>query len=398
MVDRPPYPIPENVNPGEYRCIVVPVPDDPTYIRVFAGVISDMTQWFNWARDEGKNGKECAQVWRDIYNEIDWSGKMGKCGCCPPPERKYRWTDDGHYQISDDGGVTWTDDSIADPRYSVPEFPPNPPEGAILDQCTYADSVVNIYKNQFVEAIEVGDDIQTIIGIIIGIISAVLGTVAAPLVYQIMAVVVGAILAYTIEAFQAAFTTDVWDRLRCNLLENMGTDGSFTQEQVDSIYARIGEEETGIVDFVLKHAVATFGAKGLTNAARSGFGSLEATCEECAPDPIVWFVKSDNSIVEVFPDEEGWFNVDTGASTAYPGLYYGTVYFQNPASPVWPTANCLRVTDWDPLTGTTTEEGVLKCSDGSYETYPFTSFCYGAYQRLDNEPWTARFKVLSPCP
>lgn len=359
MVDRPPYPIPENVNPGVYRCIVVPVPDDPTYMRVFAGVISDMTQWFNWARDEGKNGKECAQVWRDIYNEIDWSGTMGKCGCCPPPERKYRWTDDGHYQISDDGGVTWTDDSIADPRYSVPEFPPNPPEGAVLDQCTYADSVVQIYKVQFVEAIQVGDDIQTIIGIIIGIISAVLGTIAAPLVYQIMAVVVGAILAYTIEAFQAAFTTEVWDRLRCNLLDNMGTDGSFTQDQVDSIYARIGEEETGIVDFVLKHAVATFGAKGLTNAARSGFGSLEETCEECgecqANEPVIT-----NGVLVDYDPETCIFHYQSAplSGTNLLALYWET------------DDNCVIVTEHEGSGGTPINYTWLNCGSANYNSGP----------------------------
>jgi len=277
----PNFNLPEDPHPEEYRCIVIPVPDDETYVRVFAGLISQMTQWFNWQRDEENKGKECAQEWRDIYQEIDWSGNMSRCGCCPDEPLMYRWTEDGHYQSSDDGGVTWIDAPTSDPRYSVPMNPPVLPEGTVEPDCTYADSAVNVLKVQFVEAIEVGDDLQAIIGIIIGVLSAVLGTIAAPLVYQIMAVVAGAILAFTIEAFQDAFTEEVWDRLRCNLLDNMGADGSFTSDQVDEVYSRIGSEETGIVYLVLRQAIAAFGAVGLTNAARSGAGAADAECNEC---------------------------------------------------------------------------------------------------------------------
>lgn len=278
MPDRPPFPIPEVIDPPK-MCLQLCIPDDPTWKRVINGLLSELGQWYNWQRDEGRSGKELAQVWRETYNQIDWSNMSCCCGDNTP--LMYRWTEDGHYQSSDDGGTTWVDAPENDPRYSVPMFPPVLPEGVEEPECVYADSAVNVLKVQFVEAIEVGDSLQVIIGIIIGVLSAVLGTVAAPLVYQIMAVIAGAILAFTIEAFQDAFTTEVWDRLRCNLLDNMGADGEFSSSQVDEIYGRIGSEETGIVYLVLRQAIAAFGAVGLTNAARSGAGDVDADCSEC---------------------------------------------------------------------------------------------------------------------
>lgn len=315
MPDRPPFPIPEVIDPPK-MCLQLCIPNDQTWKRVINGLLSELGQWYNWQRDEARSGKQLAQVWRQIYNDIDWS----EMSCCCPETAplQYRWTEDGHYQSSPDG-VTWTDAPTSDPRYSVPLAPPVYGSGDAL-KCQYADGVVNVMKTQFVEAIEVGDDLQTIIGIIIGVLSAILGTVAAPLVYQIMAVVAGAILGATIEAFQDAFTTEVWDRLRCNIRDNMASDGSFSQANVDAIYSRINSDETGIAALTLKQAVAAFGTQGMTNAARTGNGAVDADCEACDPPTCFTMYEVFCEVGEIISVEDDHIVVECGASSITGGF------------------------------------------------------------------------------
>lgn len=61
------YLLPENVNPGVYRCIKVFYPDDPAYRRAVLGAISYLQSWFAWDRDDALTGKEAAAEFRIAY-------------------------------------------------------------------------------------------------------------------------------------------------------------------------------------------------------------------------------------------------------------------------------------------------------------------------------------------
>lgn len=320
MPDRPSFPIPEEIDPPQH-CLQLCIPNDPTWKAVIAGLLWQPAEWFNWQRDDEKSGKELAQVWRKIYAEIDWSDMS--CCCPEPTPKQYRWTDDGHYQTSDDGGVTWVDAPTEDPRYSVPLFPPLLPPDTVDNKCTYADSIVAIWKEDFVDAMEVGDSAAQILALVSGIILAVLGAIVAPLVIVLFNVVVPAIFAFGIEAFKAAYTEDVWNRLRCLLKDNMQEDGSFTQENVDAIYENI--EETGIVLYTLRQLVATHGAQGLTNAARSGRGAPDAECdcdESCNPE--IWTI-GNLGFTPFGTILEYGENYLIGEAQLYAGYYYLTM-------------------------------------------------------------------------
>lgn len=80
MPNQPNFPIPSEVNPDNTRCICIQVPDNDDWIRVFVGLLAQPTYWFNWQRDSLKQGKDCADVWTKLFDQIDWSDMS--C-CCP---------------------------------------------------------------------------------------------------------------------------------------------------------------------------------------------------------------------------------------------------------------------------------------------------------------------------
>jgi len=191
-----------------------------------------------------------------------------------------QFTADGHYQESTDGGTTYHDVPGKDPRNGATLPPPFLPEGTEEAECTYADSIVNKFINSWINATGEGEDLATVIAGILTFLAGILGALGA-----VVAVIVLAIAASVVEgtviAWKEAFTPDVWDRFRCNLHDNQQSDGSFTIADVDAIYARLGDEETGIVLISLRQMVAALGWQGLTIAARTGVGSPTAEC--CAP-------------------------------------------------------------------------------------------------------------------
>lgn len=199
-----------------------------------------------------------------------------------------QWTPNGHYQESTDGGTTYHDAPTKDPRNNVPLPPPFLPPDTVDASCTYADSIVNKLINDWINATGATEDQATVIEGVISFLAGVFGAfgvVAAAITLGIAILIV----AFTVAAWKAAFVSDVWNRLRCNLKDHMGSDGTFTQEDVDAIYTQLGSDETGIVKISLQGMIAALGAQGLTIAARAGYGSPSADCEDCTCVAVLGF-------------------------------------------------------------------------------------------------------------
>lgn len=326
MPYRPNFPIPENIDPPK-RCIQLCIPDDPTYMSVFAGLIYELTYWFNWERTDGNEGAQCANVWKEIYNSTDWS--IMSC-CCPEQEPfVIRITPEGVYQRSTDGGTTWTDSPQDDPRFTQPVYPPFLPPDTVAADCTYADSIVQVIKVNMVDTLEEGQNASAIIGVIVSALVGVLAVLAVSVIGAIVVAVLGgiavAIAGASIPAFKAAMTTDVYNRLRCNLQSHMSSDGSFTQEQIDAIYAQIGTDETGIAALFLQGVIAAAGVVGLTNMARSGLGAPDAECS-CGACASEWSVANIDGATAygTLISRDGDTYVFEG-QVAFDSLYYLTI-------------------------------------------------------------------------
>lgn len=242
-----------------------------------------------------------------------------------------QWTEEGHYQESTDGGETYHDAPTKDPRNSVTLPPPFLPSGTVEAECTYADSVVNQAINSWINATGEGEDLATFVSGVLAFIGGIFGAAGAVIV-PIILVIGATVVEFGVTAWKAAFTSDVWDRLRCNIHDNQSADGSFTVAQVDAIYARLSDDETGIVLITLQRLIAALGAQGLTISARSGFGSPTAECcpvEMCDND---WTVAQWGSISG--PDSEGFYTLTSGSGNGHQAIDIWTVDINTCCMPV----------------------------------------------------------------
>lgn len=56
--------LPEHKTPTGTRCILIDIPDDDDWERALYSSIRDLGNWSLWQRDDGKNGKVVAALWR----------------------------------------------------------------------------------------------------------------------------------------------------------------------------------------------------------------------------------------------------------------------------------------------------------------------------------------------
>lgn len=250
-------------------------------------MVLSIMDYFKWStRWYSTSGKVDTDVIEGLAAGLG-EALMSGCGCGDDLTTLTRMTPDGHWQTSTDG-ETWQNASQEDPRRAVPLRPQYPDaSGGDAAKCQWADSIVNVIKVQFVEILTnemTLKDVLAALGALLtlilslgGVVSVLVGLTALP------AIIIGV----GVLAMQAAFTSEVWDRLRCNIYENMDSAGIGTQDQVDAIYARIAVDETGIAVIVLQGIIALFGVQGVINAANAGFGAADAECncnETCATE------------------------------------------------------------------------------------------------------------------
>lgn len=281
MPNRPSLPIPENLTP-ETCCLCIQMPQDPTWKAVIAGLLFQPAEWFNWQRDDEKSGKILAQYWRNIYENIDWS----IMSCCCDQIPLSRFTSDGTYQTSTDGGATWVDNTGADPRNASPQLPPIPSTGVPAnDQCRSATNVVAAMTSA-VEAFgsELGT-VGSIIALAAAIATAVVGVFAFPPSYTVLIPIVIALAQaiYSIASgtYLALFTPTVYNDLQCILYCNCDTSGTFSQTNyLDILTAIDAHGFDSNVALTFTSVIRGWGVNGLNDAARGG--SVDAgDCSDC---------------------------------------------------------------------------------------------------------------------
>lgn len=271
---RPNFEIPDVINPDGRRCIQFMIPDDPQHVAIFAGLTRQLLDWQRWERDPLKRGTQVAQVWREVWNNVNWSGE--DCmGCCPEPTNR-RYNENGELEVSYDGGVTWSPAPADDSRHSAPTAPPLEGADGEEKRCVGASSAQEYVKTAFIESLSTGATFADINAAMVAIVAA-LGVTGVGI---LIAAAVAAIFIAGISATQAAFTTEAWDEFRCILYCNMEDDASFTMSGWEGVKADILSTFTGIVSAVLYNWVNSVGTAGLTNTARIGM-QQDVSCEAC---------------------------------------------------------------------------------------------------------------------
>jgi len=280
VVNLPDLAIPTVINPENTRCICLQIPDDEIWITNFVNLLSIPTFWFNWQRTGDNTGKQLADVWFNLFVDIDWS--VMSC-CCNQPPAIFRYNDSGVYQMSTDGGATWTDAPGYDYRNTSTTFPPPSALGISNTKCQAADSAVKIINDQIVQAMDDSFGVAQILALIAAVLLAVLSAGSLAALTPLIAAIGAAIIDVGVAATKAAFTTAVLNRLRCNIYNHMDSDSSIDMAGWSAVLVQLGTDETGIVESVLYSIINAAGHIGLTNMIRSNAGAADADCSGCAP-------------------------------------------------------------------------------------------------------------------
>jgi len=277
MPNRPNFPVPDDIY-ADTICIQLNVPNTPQWKQVLGGCLMEMGYWFNWQRTGDDSGSQAAKRWRSLIDEIDWSG-MGCC-CPEPPPIQYRWSG-LTLEVSTDGGVTFNTSTAYDYRQNSARWPKPSEVGLTSTKCQGADSVVAFFRDQINQQIVEDMTAASILGVIAAALAILLSEGTAIAIAAQVQGVVAAILATGVTAFQAAFTTEVYDKLRCLIYCNMDSDESITQAGIDAVYAALDTELTGIVVPTLKGYIAAAGLVGINNMIAGNGGDPDADCSEC---------------------------------------------------------------------------------------------------------------------
>lgn len=109
------YPLPDPLDNGATICVRVDVPNVPEHRRAFISAVKSLTEWFAWARDDQKRGKDAATVWRPVLESVisQLSGNSD-CTDCGEPCKDY----------APDAPLIeyWPNDPFRTPEYLPPNY------------------------------------------------------------------------------------------------------------------------------------------------------------------------------------------------------------------------------------------------------------------------------------
>jgi hypothetical protein len=285
MPDRPSFPIPEVINPPR-KCLCIEIPWTDDHKQVIAGLLWELTQWFNWQRDDEQSGAQLAAVYRDVFLSIDWSDMSCCCGEQPNVLRRVNPEDPSKTQISSDGGATWTDDPL-NPSIGGSTLPAPIPSGVSATKCDAASNGkqhVQDFVARVQELITTGgvvwDALAALAIFLVGLF--LLDPAAIPAIVPVLIGLFSIVFALTGTVWTDYFTSDVYDIIVCALFCHMEDDGTFTDADATAVFADLESHlPAGVQKDFLLLVLRNQGTKGLNNMCAYG-ASAEADCSACA--------------------------------------------------------------------------------------------------------------------
>jgi hypothetical protein len=389
MPDRPNFPIPDNIY-AEPVCLQIMIPNDPTWKAVFNGLFAELTYWFNWQRDEDKSGTLCAHYWTDLYRQIDWSDMS--C-CCDQPPAIYRYDDDGIYQRSTDGGITWVNAPEYDYRNISTIFPPPAALGFTNTKCQNADSAVVILNEDVIQGLDNGSAVQAILEFIAAVLIFYLSAGTLSSIAIGLFSMAAAIFGFGVASTKAAFTSTVLDQLRCSIFCAMDSDDSIDDAGFTTLLSDINTHYTGIVKTSLYSIISSAGRVGVTNMLRANRGDAAADCSSCCPDCSTTWDVMDGSHGIIISRGAGYVDLQ---AQAVGGNYYGIISTSDPAL-------CCVIPLIEYASGSATLVGWTDCGTTPVIGVPqhvgvfsFGIDCVDYFQLQDANPFTVRVH-FAPC-
>jgi len=249
-------------------------------------------------------------------------------GCCDDNlPIQWQYTADGTLQQSLNGGSTWVDAPLYDPRVYSPTFPPAAGEDGDDKKCVAATGMVALIKEQVGD--QLTDDMSryTLGQLITDWVKTLIQS-SNPF-EALLTVVTNQIFALIIATLRPALTDTVYDTLQCIFYCDMADDASFTTEQWQKVRSDITDQIGGIAGIFLEHLCYLLGEKGLTNLARAGGASTGdcSDCPDCDTTPDVYISDLVNPAVQIFPDDSGVYTAVQSGTPTGDGFYWIVVQF-----------------------------------------------------------------------
>lgn len=231
--------------------------------------------------------------WKTRYiateTEIDqslidhWMGNLARklmSGCCGD-EQLHRFSENGIYQASSDGGLTWVDDPEDDPRNDAIGAPPLPGAPSDGKRCAAANNVRDLFEQYRDNLIEIVGATPTLLAIVAGIL-AFIGTIMG---LTGVGVAVGVLfLTMAAEMIQiggtgisGAITFTALQTFRCLVYCRMTDDGELTYNAWQGLLADIADEFDGFAETFFYQTVNGMGYIGVTNAGTVGAETADAS-------------------------------------------------------------------------------------------------------------------------
>jgi len=175
-------------------------------------------------------------------------------------------------QFTPDGGETWVDQPINDPRTSDAYRLP-PLTGSDI-QCRAAEGMTALVRAVVDQRINTDTELE-FAGGILGIVAFIPG-------FNVLWALIIALASFAVtiarEILEAAFTEEVYDQIRCIFLCNIDEDGQMSQEQFDHAYEDLIDLDT-LARTWCQSVFNTFGCVGLSDAGVAL--AAAADCDDC---------------------------------------------------------------------------------------------------------------------
>jgi hypothetical protein len=218
-----------------------------------------------------------------------WYGNLARklmSGCCPDDDALHRFSDEGIYQTSTDGGVTWVDDPENDPRNTYVGMPPLAGVAGNAKRCAAADNVRDLflqYRDNLIDLLTNASGLIAIMAGILAFIAVIVGVSGAAIGISVLLMgLATALLSETPESVEAQISPAVLDEFKCLVYCRMNEDGQLTYENWLLLLQDIANQFTGFPETFFYQTVNGMGYIGVTNAGTVGVLTA-SDCDDCCP-------------------------------------------------------------------------------------------------------------------
>lgn len=304
LIPRARFDLPQNWTPAGTVCVKIPCPDDPQYITMLMGLVTELTWSYNFQRDDTTQGAATvSRTWLAALN----STPMVVEGCEDMPA--FRINPETCLLEVDCGGDNWKPvytpdyDPTQDAPVPPPPYPDPPPEGT-TNECIAASNATEFMKSgthQFALLLDNDHALGLIAGLLYTLLSQLVSVLQANIYLSVLSIDWGS---FDYETILQDYEVFDWDDLKCMLLKYYADNGEMTIAKHIEALADM-DNQAGQIWRLIRLVWSLMGSVGATYASLWAGITVEADCAACA-----WEHTFDFAL-----GAQGWESIVSGGRT-----------------------------------------------------------------------------------